>query len=81
VSVRHVPPPLAWRTAKNLLGRMACEYGDANRDGHDHAVCLRDDEAYFADRLLKLVNALCRDHDDDVLDALTELQETLHDAT
>lgn len=78
---RYVPPTTAWRTSKAMLGRMACEFGDPTRDGHNHAECLRDDESYFADLLLKLVNAVCRDHDDDVLDALSDLQDALHDAT
>lgn len=81
VQQRHVPAPVAWRTARNLLGRMACAYGDPTRDAHDHTVCVRDDESFIADRMLALLNAVCRDDTDAALDGLTELQSIIQHAT
>lgn len=80
-SQRHVDAGTAWRTAKNLLGRMACTYGDPVRDGHDHETCVRDDESFIADRMLNLLNAVCRDDTDASLDSLTELQTIIQRAT
>lgn len=81
MSARHVDANTAWRIASAMLGRMACTYGDPKRDGHDHAVCVRDDESFIADRMLNLLNAVCRDDTDAALDGLTELQSIIQPAT
>jgi hypothetical protein len=78
---RHVDASTAWRIARSTLGRMACAYGDPTRDGHDHQVCVRDDESFIADRMLALLNAVCRDDTDMALDGLTELQAIIQHAT
>lgn len=80
-AVRHVDKGVAWRTAQSLLGRMACAYADPLRDAHDHALCVRDDDSFIADRMLALLNAVCRNSEDDALDVLTELQGIIHPAT
>ncbi len=74
---RQVKAEVAWRTAKNLLGRMACVYADPTRDGHDHHECLRDDESFIADRMLNLLNAVCRDDTDASLAGLLELESII----
>jgi hypothetical protein len=60
---------------------MACAFGDPLRDDHDHAECVRDEESFIADRMLGLLNAVCRDDEDAALNSLTELQAIIHGAT
>lgn len=75
---RQVPPELMWRVARNTLGRMACAYADPQRDGHDHAeLCLRDDEAYAADRMLALLGAAVAADEGLVLDHLTVMLDSM----
>lgn len=74
---RKVDPSLMWRVAQNTLGRMACEYGNPARDGHNHADCIRDDESYAANLLLLLIEPAINGNEGQVLDRLTELLEAL----
>lgn len=69
---------MVWRVARTTLGRMACEYGDPLRDGHDHAAdCLHDDEAYAANLLLTMIAPAINGDEDRLLDRMTDLLEAI----
>lgn len=74
---RKVDPSLMWRVARLTLGRMACEYGDPLRDGHNHAECIRDDESYAAHLLLTMIAPAINGDEDGVLDRMSELLEAI----
>lgn len=71
--MRRVTSTLAFRIARNCLGRMACNFMDPTGDDHNHLECLRDDEAYIADLQLRLLAAAALGDETLALDRLTEL--------
>lgn len=76
--VRKIDPLVAWKVARNTLGRMACEYGDPLRDGHDHAAgCLHDDEAYAANLMVTMIASAINGDEDGLLDRMTDLLEAI----
>lgn len=72
---RKVDAATFWRVAKNTLGRMACAYLDPTDPRHNHAECLRDDEAYAADLMLGLLAAAAAGDEDGVLERLSEVMD------
>lgn len=78
---RQVPQGVAWRIARVSLGRLACEVMDPADEHHDHVDCVRDDESYIADRMLRLLAAAVTGDEDAVLNRLTDLTDAIdHDS-
>lgn len=61
------------RVAHHGMGRLACMYADPERDDHAHALCVRDDESYVADMVLRLLGAVADQDEDTALDQLQAL--------
>lgn len=72
---RKIKPETFWRVARSTLARMACEYADPADKHHDHAACVRDDESYAADLLLRVAAAAAGDDEAVMLDRLSDLRE------
>lgn len=79
---RSVSADTVFRVARTTLGRMACDQAAgavANHPGHDRE-CLRDDEAYVADRLLRLISSIAVANDDAILHHLQVMAEMVSPA-
>lgn len=75
---RKIDPALMWRVARTNLGRTACEFMDPTDTGHDHvAICLRDDAAYAADLLLRVLAPAINGEEDLLLDRVTDLLDAM----
>ena len=72
---RKVKPEVFWRVARSTLARMACEYADPADEGHNHVTCVRDDESYAADLLLRVAAAAAGQNESRMLDRLADLRE------
>lgn len=75
MAARKVKPEVFWRVARSTLARMACEYADPADQSHDHVTCVRDDEAYAADLLLRVAAAAAGQDESVMLDRLSDLRE------
>lgn len=74
---RVVSPEVAWKVARGALIRQSCNYMAPEADDHDHAECVRDDTAYAADRMLRLLAAVIGGDDDTILARLEDFREAI----
>lgn len=74
---RQVTREVAWTAARAALIRQACNYMDPADEDHDHDECLREDSAYVADRMLRLLAAVIGDDDDTILGRLDDLRDAI----
>jgi hypothetical protein len=74
---RQVSTDTAWTTARAAFIRQACNHMDPTGEGHDHEECLRDDTAYIADRMLRLLAAVVGNDDDTILSRLDDLRDAI----